>query len=172
MRVIGTQNGPGILHVTRDPAFRDPFPVSFSPGAIHTLMLTGCPTTTQSQKIRRGLRRGVRMTGQPVSQQKRNRAGTSRAVKRLAAAAPAIRQKFGVTKLGMFGSFARGEQTARSDVDVLVCFAPGCATLHNFICLSDYLEALFKRNVDLLTEDSLSDLIRPYIERDVIWIEG
>jgi len=110
--------------------------------------------------------------GQLTPQQKKGSHPKSLAVKKLAAAAPAIRKKFGVTKIGLFGSFARGEQTKTSDVDVLVDFAPGCATLHNFIGLSDYLEVLFKRNVDLLTESSLSDLIRPYIEQDVIWIEG
>jgi predicted nucleotidyltransferase len=115
---------------------------------------------------------GELMPGQLASRHKKGSAGKSSAEKKLIVAAPAIRRKFGVTKIGLFGSFARGEQTKKSDVDVLVDFAPGCATLHNFIGLSDYLEALFKRNVDLLTEPSLSDLIRPYIEQDVIWIEG
>jgi len=112
------------------------------------------------------------MAGQPAVRQKKGGAGRNAAVKKLAAAAPAIRRQFGVTKIGLFGSFARGEQTKTSDVDVLVTFAPGYATLHNFMGLSDYLEVLFKRKVDLLTEVSLSYLIRPYIERDVIWIEG
>ena len=112
------------------------------------------------------------MPGQLASRHKNGSAKKSSAEKKLAAAAPAIRKKFGVTKIGLFGSFARREQTKKSDVDVLVDFAPGYATLHNFIGLSEYLEALFKRNVDLLTEPSLSDLIRPYIEQDVIWIEG
>ncbi len=94
------------------------------------------------------------------------------AMKKLEAAAPAIRTKFGVTRIGIFGSFARGEQTRKSDVDILVDFAEGYATLKNFIGLSDYLEDLFRRKVDLLTEPSLSNLIRPYIEQDVIWVEG
>jgi len=107
------------------------------------------------------------MPGQPVPQRKK-----SIVLKKIQAAAPAIRTQFGVTKIGIFGSFARGEQTKKSDVDVLVDFAQGYATLRNFIGLSDHLEALFKRKVDLLTESSLSNLIRPYIEQDVIWIEG
>ena len=77
-------------------------------------------------------------------------------LKKIQAAAPAIRTQFGVTKIGIFGSFARGEQTKKSEVDVL----------------SDYLEALFRRKVDLLTESSISKYIRPYIEKEVIWIEG
>ena len=107
------------------------------------------------------------MPGELAPQRKKNRA-----VKKLESAAPALRTQFGVTKIGLFGSFARGEQTRKSDVDVLVDFAQGYATLHNFIGLSDYLEALFRRKVDLLTEPSISKYIRPYIEQDVIWIEG
>lgn len=90
---------------------------------------------------------------------------------RLAKAAPAIRSQFGVKRIGIFGSFARGEQTAASDVDVLVEFAEGYATFRNFMGLCQYLESLFHRKVDLLVESSLSNLLRPYIEQDVIWIE-
>jgi hypothetical protein len=107
------------------------------------------------------------MPGQLAPQRKK-----SIVLKKLEAAAPAIRTQFGLTKIGIFGSYARGDQTRESDVDVLVDFAPGYATLRNFVALSDYLEALFRRNVDLLIESSLSPLIRPYIEQDVIWIEG
>jgi len=93
-------------------------------------------------------------------------------LKKLTVAAPAIRTQFGVTKIGIFGSFARGEQTKKSDVDVLVDFAQGYATLRNFVGLADYLEALFKRKVDLLTVGGIDKYIRPYVEAEVIWIEG
>jgi len=107
------------------------------------------------------------MPGQFAPQRKK-----SIILKKVEAAAPAIRTQFGVTKIGIFGSFARGEQTKKSDVDVLVDFAQGCATLHNFIGLSDYLEALFKRKVDLLTVGGIDKYLRPYVEAEVIWIEG
>lgn len=107
------------------------------------------------------------MPGQAIGQRRKNTV-----VKKIEAVAPAIRAQFGVTKIGIFGSFARGEQTKSSDVDVLVDFAQGYATLHNFMGLSEYLETLFRRKVDLLIEPSISKYIRPYIEQDVIWIEG
>jgi predicted nucleotidyltransferase len=107
------------------------------------------------------------MSGQIVRKHRR-----SPLIGRLARAAPAIKSTYGLTKIGIFGSFARGEQTRKSDVDVLVDFAQGHATLRNFVALSDCLETLFRRKVDLLTESSLSPLIRPYIEEDVVWIEG
>ncbi len=93
-------------------------------------------------------------------------------IKKLAAKAPAIRSRFGVTRIGIFGSYARGEQTRTSDVDVLVEFASGYATLKNFIGLCDHLEALFKKNVDLLTVEGIDKYIRPAVESEVIWVEG
>jgi len=107
------------------------------------------------------------MPGQLAPQRKK-----SIVLKKLTAAAPAIRTQFGVTKIGIFGSFARGDQTPRSDVDVLVDFAQGYATLRNFVGLSDHLEALFRRKVDLLTVGGVDKYIRPYVEAEVIWIEG
>jgi predicted nucleotidyltransferase len=93
-------------------------------------------------------------------------------IKKLEAAAPAIRSQFGVTRIGIFGSFARGEQTKKSDVDVLVNFAEGYATLKNFVGLADHLEALFKRKVDLITVEGVDKYIRQNVEAEVIWVEG
>lgn len=93
-------------------------------------------------------------------------------IRKLAAAAPAIRAQFGVTRIGIFGSFARGEQTRKSDVDVVVDFAEGHATLKNFVALAERLEVLFMRNVDLITVEGIDKYIRPRIEAEVIWIEG
>jgi predicted nucleotidyltransferase len=93
-------------------------------------------------------------------------------IKKLKAAAPAIRSQFGVKKIGIFGSFARGEQTKNSDVDILVDFADGYATLKNFVGLADRLEALFKRKVELITVEGIDKYIRPRVEAEVIWVEG
>lgn len=93
-------------------------------------------------------------------------------IKKLEAAAPAIRSTFGVTRIGIFGSFARGEETKKSDVDVVVDFAEGHATLKNFVALAERLEALFMRNVDLITVEGIDKYIRPRVEAEVIWIEG
>ncbi len=93
-------------------------------------------------------------------------------IKKLEAAAPAIRTQFGVTRIGIFGSFARGEQSRKSDVDVLVDFAGGYATLKNFVGLADRLEVLFKRKLDLITVEGVDKYIRPRVEAEVIWVEG
>jgi predicted nucleotidyltransferase len=70
---------------------------------------------------------------------------------------------FGVSKLGIFGSFARGQQGEESDVDVLVEFGPGRKTFDAFVHLALFLEDLFGRPVELVTPESLSPYIGPHI---------
>ena len=76
----------------------------------------------------------------------------------------------GVRKLGLFGSFARGEQREDSDVDVLVDFVPGRKGFDNFIRLVFLLEELFQRPVELVTPESLSPYIGPHILREVEYV--
>ena len=80
-----------------------------------------------------------------------------------------IKTCFGVKRIGLFGSFARGEHKASSDIDILVEFEK--PTFRNFMDLSFYLEDLFGRNVDLVTVRGLHPRIRPYVEKEVIWSE-
>ncbi|MFN8258532.1 MAG: nucleotidyltransferase family protein [Bacteroidales bacterium] len=65
-----------------------------------------------------------------------------------------IRQ-FGAKRLGLFGSYSRGEQQEQSDLDFLVEFYKGQKNYKNFIHLCYYLEELFGKKVDLLTLESL-----------------
>jgi predicted nucleotidyltransferase len=80
-----------------------------------------------------------------------------------------IKARFAVKRIGLFGSFARSEQKASSDIDILVEFDK--PTFRNFMDLSFYLEDLFGREVDLVTVKGLHPRIRPYVEKDVIWSE-
>jgi predicted nucleotidyltransferase len=63
---------------------------------------------------------------------------------------------FGVGRISVFGSFARGEPSDDSDVDILVEFNPGRESFNNFLALAEFLEELFGRKVDLLTPESLN----------------
>ncbi len=76
-------------------------------------------------------------------------------------------RRLGVRRCGLFGSFARGEQDDRSDVDVLVKFEAGRKNFDNFMALAFFLEDLFGRKVDLLTPESLSPYIWPHILDEV-----
>ena len=73
----------------------------------------------------------------------------------------------GVKKLGLFGSFVRQEQTAQSDIDILVEFEPDRKNFDNFMQLSFLLEDTLDRRVELVTPEALSRYIRPYILGEV-----
>ncbi len=63
----------------------------------------------------------------------------------------------GARRLGVFGSFARGEAGEESDVDVYVEFDESQRTFDNFFALHELLERLFGRRVDLVTDKSLTE---------------
>jgi predicted nucleotidyltransferase len=62
----------------------------------------------------------------------------------------------GARKIGVFGSYAREDQTNESDVDVYLEFADGMKTYDNFFAIHELLEILFGRHIDLVTDGSLS----------------
>ncbi|WP_231490228.1 nucleotidyltransferase family protein [Pedobacter sp. Leaf170] len=72
-------------------------------------------------------------------------------------------KSFGVSKLGVFGSFVTGNLKTTSDVDFLVEFLPEEKSYDNYMNLSYYLEGLLGRRVELVTPQSLSKHIGPYI---------
>ena len=76
-------------------------------------------------------------------------------------------RKLGVKRIGLFGSFVRGEQIDNSDVDLLVEFAPQKKTFDNFMELSFFLEDILKSRIDLVTKESLSPYIGPHILKEV-----
>jgi uncharacterized protein len=73
----------------------------------------------------------------------------------------------GVVRIGLFGSFVRGEQTPSSDIDLLAEFDPGKHTFDNFMELSFLLEDLLGRQVDIVTPEGLSPYLGPYILQEV-----
>jgi predicted nucleotidyltransferase len=76
----------------------------------------------------------------------------------------------GVRRLGIFGSYARGEQKEASDMDFLVEFEE--ATLQNYLNLKELLEQLFGCPVDLVFEDTLKPRLKPIILNEVVYAAG
>jgi predicted nucleotidyltransferase len=79
-----------------------------------------------------------------------------------------LQRKFPLKTLALFGSFARGEETNQSDVDVLVEFTKPVGI--EFIDLIIELESILKRPVDLVTRKSLKSALKPFIEKDLIYV--
>lgn len=73
----------------------------------------------------------------------------------------------GVVGIGLFGSFVRGEQTASSDIDVLLEFEPEKHTFDNFMEASFLLEEILGRKVEVLTLEGLGPHIGPHILKEV-----
>jgi predicted nucleotidyltransferase len=69
----------------------------------------------------------------------------------------------GVLRVALFGSVLRGHPHERSDVDLLVQFAPGAKSYDRFLALSELLEAQLGRRVELVTTEALSPFIGPRI---------
>ncbi len=69
--------------------------------------------------------------------------------------------KYGVDQLYVFGSFARGEETPKSDVDLLVRFVRP-VSFFTLLDMEEALSELFGRPVDLVTERALSPYFRPH----------
>ncbi|MFH1907460.1 MAG: nucleotidyltransferase family protein [Chloroflexota bacterium] len=75
-------------------------------------------------------------------------------------------------RISVFGSYARGESTPQSDVDLLVALKPSEKRppfgLFEMIRLERELEKKLGRSVDLVTEEGLSPRIRPNVEKDKV----
>ena len=80
-------------------------------------------------------------------------------------------RKFGISRIGLFGSFVRGEQKEDSDIDLLVEFYKGKKTFRNFIGFSEYIESVLGKKVEVLTPESMSPYIAPYIENEIKYVQ-
>ena len=78
-----------------------------------------------------------------------------------------LARRFGVVELSLFGSFARDDAGADSDIDLLVRF-DGPATAKRYFGAQFYIEDLLGRPVDLVTDKALRAEFRPYVEREAI----
>jgi len=80
-----------------------------------------------------------------------------------------LEQRYKVKGIGIFGSYARGEQRKRSDVDILVEFEQPLG-LFKFMDLEDYLAALIGTKVDLVSKMALKPRIGEHILKEVVYL--
>jgi len=78
-------------------------------------------------------------------------------------------KKFRVNSIALFGSLAREEVRPQSDVDILVEFATP-PTFKQYMNLKFFLEDLLNARVDLVSTRALKPQIRPYVEREAIYV--
>ena len=80
---------------------------------------------------------------------------------------PIMKERFGVSEISLYGSFARDEATEDSDIDVVVKF-DGKPTAKTYFGAQFYIEDLSGRKVDLARKHELRKEILPYVEKDLI----
>ena len=89
----------------------------------------------------------------------------------LALLKPILEEKFRVETIGIFGSFCRGQQKKRSDLDLLVTFyQPNDINLLDFIKLKQFLTRKLKLRVDLVEKGSLKSRIKDKILQETIYV--
>jgi len=77
-------------------------------------------------------------------------------------------RKYGVKRIGLFGSYVRGTATAASDIDFLVELER--VTFDDYMGLALFLEDLFQKDVDLVTATSIKPGIKPYVEKEIEYV--
>jgi uncharacterized protein len=82
---------------------------------------------------------------------------------------PNLREKYQVEKLGVFGSVVRGDNTAESDVDILVEFSAPVGFFH-FIRLENYLTQILGKKVDLISLKALKAVIKEDVLKEAIYV--
>ncbi len=79
-------------------------------------------------------------------------------------------RRLGVRRLGIFGSYARGEEGEASDMDFLVEFER--PTFDNYFDLKFFLEGLFECQVDLVTAEAIKPRLRSAILEETVYAQG
>src|SRR4030067_1837360 len=88
-------------------------------------------------------------------------------------------KKYGVKRIGLFGSYASGEQRKDSDIDLVIefdqkRFGKDFKGLYDaFVVISSYIEKMFNKKVDILTPDSIKTIrikkVAQEIKRSIVY---
>ncbi len=83
---------------------------------------------------------------------------------------PYLRDHFFCSEIGLFGSFARNEQTEKSDIDILVVFEPNTFNLIDVEQeLKEYLKKHLKREINICSKKWIKPIFKPLVLKDAIY---
>jgi predicted nucleotidyltransferase len=79
--------------------------------------------------------------------------------------------RFGILKIGLFGSYVRGDESDKSDIDLLIDFDPDYENFDNYMAVCNILEQLFRNEkLEIVTKNGLSPYIGPKILKEVQYV--
>ncbi len=90
-------------------------------------------------------------------------------IKKLKEIKPQLEKEYGVSELGVFGSYIKNENTHNSDIDILISFKHS-TTLFKFCALENFLSDFLKKKVDLVMKKSLKPNIGKQILKEVVYV--
>lgn len=79
-------------------------------------------------------------------------------------------EKYGVRRIGLFGSIVRDELTGTSDIDMIIEMDSEKKNLHSFLAFKRYLEKEFGRPVDLGIKGTLKQAVKEEIESEILYV--
>ena len=81
---------------------------------------------------------------------------------------PALQQKYPISQMGVFGSYARGEATENSDIDIAVELNGPMGL--NFVAMANDIEDLFGVKVDVVPKRSIKPAYLLFVEKDILYV--
>ncbi len=82
-----------------------------------------------------------------------------------------ILKEYNVNRIGIFGSYVKGNFTEESDIDILLGFS-NTISLLQYVHLSDSITSFLNHDVDVITIEGIKPLLKDSILREVEWVEG
>ncbi len=81
-----------------------------------------------------------------------------------------LNKKYGVSKIGLFGSYARNEANSNSDIDIAIEIDKEKKNIHTFFAIKREMEEIFGQKVDLGIESSLKPIALENIKTEIIYV--
>jgi predicted nucleotidyltransferase len=89
-------------------------------------------------------------------------------IQKLRSHKPELQRKYPVSRIGVFGSYARGEATENSDLDIAVDITGPMGL--SFVAMANEIENIFGIKVDVVPRRSIKQDYLPYVERDIVYV--
>ncbi|MGB9499513.1 MAG: nucleotidyltransferase family protein [Dissulfuribacterales bacterium] len=81
-----------------------------------------------------------------------------------------IKYKYGITKIGLLGSYAREEENSQSDIDIVIEIDKSRKNIHTFFAFKRELEAVFGKKIDLGLESSIKPIAEEVIQKEIVYV--